>query len=296
LANLIFCLFITFLVLLRPYFHLLNFTNKKIMKFNILRTSALFLCVWFSLTATKIDPNNPPVASTGAPGENTCAKSGCHNGGTYTGTVTVAGVPDTILPNTTYPITLTNTSNAVKAGFQMTCLSSTNAMCGTFTTATGVSVGTQSSSGRKYARQASPKTLSAGATSWTFNWKSPLTLPDPKVTFYFTSLCANGDGGKNGDKVLIGTKEVSLPIASATNEANVASWLDFKANNATKTLEINLLQASKGTLQIFDLQGKPMQNADLSANNTLSINELATGIYVVKIVAGGKTFTKKMYI
>jgi Secretion system C-terminal sorting domain len=266
------------------------------MKFNILRTSALFLCVWFSLTATKIDPNNPPVASTGAPGENTCAKSGCHAGGTFTGTVTLTGVPDTILPNTTYPITLTNTSNAVKAGFQMTCLSSANAMCGTFTAATGVSIGTQNSTARKYARQSAPKTLSAGATSWTFNWKSPATLPDAKVTFYFASLCANGDGGKNGDKVLTSTKEVSLPIVSATNETNASSWLDFKANNAAKTLEINLLQASKGTVYIFDLQGKPMQNADLSTNNTLNINELASGIYVVKIVAGGKIFTKKMYI
>jgi hypothetical protein len=266
------------------------------MKFNLLRTSALFLCTWVALTASIKNPNNPPVASTGAPGESTCAKSGCHAGGSFTGTTTVTGIPDSILPNTTYAITLTNTSNAVKSGFQITSLSSTNAMTGTFTAATGVNIGSQNSTGRKYARQSAPKTLTAGTTSWTFDWKSPASQPDPKVTFYFASLCGNGDGQKSGDNVLVSTKEVSLLTPTATKEAEVASWLFFEANNAAKTLQINLLQSQKGKLQIFDLQGKPMQNANLSSMNTLNINELSSGIYVVKIVAGGKTFTKKMYI
>jgi Secretion system C-terminal sorting domain len=266
------------------------------MKFNILCTSTMFLIAWVALTASIKNPNNPPVASSGAPGEGTCAKSGCHAGGTYVGTTTITGIPDTILPNTTYAITLTNTSNAVKSGFQITSLSSVNAMSGTFSAATGVNIGTQNSSGRKYARQSAPKTLASGAVSWTFDWKSPATLPDPKVTFYFASLCGNGDGEKTGDNVLVSTKVVSLQTSTATQEANASSWLDFKANTATKTLEINLLQSTKGKLQIFDLQGKPMQNANLSANNTLNINELASGIYVVKITASGKTFTKKMYI
>jgi Secretion system C-terminal sorting domain len=266
------------------------------MKFNILRTSILFLALWFSLTSTKKDPNNPPVGNTGAPGETTCGKSGCHTGGTFTGEVTIEGIPDTVLANTTYPITVKNTSNAIKAGFQLTCLTTANAYTGTLSTATGVSVGTQNSTGRKYARQGSPKTLANGVTSWTFNWKSPATLPDNKLTFYFSSLCANGDGGKNGDKVITSSKAVTLAATSAINEADVTAWLDFSFDNASKTMNIGLLQAAKGTIQIFDLQGKPVKSSDLSSSNTMTVNDLQSGVYVVKIVAGGKKFTKKVAV
>jgi Secretion system C-terminal sorting domain len=266
------------------------------MKINILYTFFLLFTSWVVLTSTKVNPNNPPVATTGAPGESTCAKSGCHSGGTYTGDVTMSGVPDTILPNTTYPVTVKITSNAVKAGFQLTCLTNTNAMCGTLSTATGVSVGTATATGRKYARQASPKTLTGGSTSWTFNWKSPLTAIDGDITFYYTSLAANGTGNDNGDNVFASTKKVIFQATSATNEIGAASWLDFGIDNASKSLKINLLQASKGTLQIFDLQGKLIQSNQLSSSNSLAINNLEAGIYVVKINANGKNFAKKISV
>lgn len=85
------------------------------------------------------DPNNPPTARTGAPGETTCGASGCHSGGTYTGSVTISGVPDTIVANQSYTVNLTNTSNAIRAGFELTCLDNSNAKCGTLSTGSGTS-------------------------------------------------------------------------------------------------------------------------------------------------------------
>lgn len=92
-----------------------------------LTTKATFCLaiLWFSLSSTIKDPSDPPMGNTGAPGETTCAQTGCHSGGVYTGTVALTGVPDTVTANTSYTLTLTNTSNAPRAGFQLVCLDST---------------------------------------------------------------------------------------------------------------------------------------------------------------------------
>ncbi|HND89426.1 MAG TPA: hypothetical protein PK971_13920, partial [Saprospiraceae bacterium] len=73
--------------------------------------------LWLLLINSQTDPNNPPTARTGAPGETTCQASGCHSGGAFTGTVTISGVPDTAVYGQTYTITLTNASNCTRAGF-----------------------------------------------------------------------------------------------------------------------------------------------------------------------------------
>ncbi|MEO6040037.1 MAG: choice-of-anchor V domain-containing protein, partial [Saprospiraceae bacterium] len=129
------------------------------MKFKSLLT--LFGCValWGMLTSTLRNPNNPPLGNTGAPSETTCQKSGCHASvGNFTGTVSLSGLPDTVAPDQTYMVTLTQTSNAVKAGFQLTCLDAANTKCGTLTAGAGSSLGTLSS--RQYVRQSAAKTLS----------------------------------------------------------------------------------------------------------------------------------------
>ncbi len=169
---------------------------------------------WTLLTG--FDPNNPPTGRTGAPGETTCQNTDCHGTGSYTGTVEIAGIPDTVLPNATYALTLTNTSNAVKAGFELTSLNAgTNTMAGTLTAGTGVNIGT-AANGRKYARQASPHTLSGGSTSWNFTWKAPAT--GDSITFYYVSLCANNNGHEDGDNVLVANKGVVVynPVVSGT--------------------------------------------------------------------------------
>ncbi|HRI58665.1 MAG TPA: hypothetical protein PK228_03050, partial [Saprospiraceae bacterium] len=87
------------------------------MKIKLLPIAAMMAAGLLLLANTVREPNNPPTGRTGAPGETTCAASGCHTGGSYTGTVSI-NIPDTVSTNTTYTITLTNTSNAVRAGYE----------------------------------------------------------------------------------------------------------------------------------------------------------------------------------
>lgn len=266
------------------------------MKFDkILPVSSLLLGAWL-LLANAVNPNNPPVAKTGAPGENTCAQSDCHSGGAFTGTVSISGIPDTVLANQTYSITLTNTSNAVKAGFQLTCFDGANAMCGTLTAGTGVNIGT-GLAGKKYARQSSPRTLQNGSASWTFNWKAPAIASGNKATFYFVSLCANNSGDKTGDNVLQSNKTVVLQATSPNAEPVQEAALRFYPTLVQRNhLHIELLEAETGQLTVFDISGKTALQRALTKVNDLNISSLAQGLYTAQIFAGGKAATKKFIV
>lgn len=266
------------------------------MNFKILSASAILVSALLLLSNTRRDPNNPPAGRTGAPGETTCGASGCHSGGSYTGTVGISGVPDTVAPNTTYTITLTNTSNAVRAGFELTCLDGSNAMCGTLIAGSGCSIGS-GTGGRKYARQSSPKLLSNGSTSWTFTWKSPASASSNVATFYFVSLCANNNNQKTGDNPILATKPVVFntitPVVEPANEAKVKIYPTVLTKG---TLNIELLEAMSGKLILLDAQGKQVLESTLSNTNNLNISNLPKGMYIANITADGKTAVKKLIV
>ena len=237
--------------------------------------------------------SDPPLASTGAPTESTCMRSGCHTGGTFTGTVVLTGLPDSVLPNTAYTITVTNTSDAVRSGFQLTCLDGSNAKCGTLAVGAGVNIA--SSATRMYARHSTYKVLSGGNTSWTFPWTSPATAANDSVKFYFASLCANGNGQDNGDNVLLGYKRVKLRKPNATiDNAEAINWLQISPTNVSDMLNINLLKTDKGTLELMDIQGKMVIQKELSMYNHVNINHLAQGMYIALVRTADKTFSQKI--
>lgn len=259
------------------------------MKIKPLHATVLLLVTWLFLT-NSFNPNNPPIGRTGAPGELTCAASDCHTGGSFTGMVAISGVPDTVNANQNYTITLSNVSNASRAGFQLTCLDNSNAYVGTLTNGTGTSMATNFSNNRKYIRQSSPKNLVGGSTSWSFTWKAPATASGDLCKFYFVSLCADNSGSRTGDNVLVANKQVVLRNTSNTLEAPEAakSWVEFQAPLGNKSLKINLLKSKKGRLEIFDMQGKAAQSNDLTSENLIDIATLPTGIYVATITAEGR--------
>lgn len=264
------------------------------MKIRILYSVFFLLALWQLSTASMRDPNNPPTGRTGAPNETTCAAPGCHSGGAYTGTVSISGVPDTILANTTYQITLTNTSNAVRTGFQLTCLDSSNVKCGTLSNGSGTSVAT--AIGRQYIRQSSAKTLSNGSASWTFSWKSPAAASGNTAKFYFVSLAANGNGNNNGDNVLIGAKSVVFQQTVATNETPYAALVNVFPNVADEVLQVRLVQSASGQLVLFDLQGRVVLQSSLAQENRIDISRLEAGMYVAQVQFDGKTVSKRFLV
>lgn len=261
------------------------------MKINLLTACIALGAAFMLLTSSMRDPNNPPVGKTGAPSETTCAQSSCHSGGAYTGTVTISGVPDTVLYGHTYSITVKNTSNAVRAGFELTCLDSLNAKCGTLTSASGVSIG--NGSGRQYARQSTPKNLSGGAASWTFNWTAPAAAAGKKATFYFVSLCANSNGQKSGDNVLTSNKPIVFTQVSPVTEPLAADNVKIYPTQVTDVLHIDLQQASQGKIFIFNTEGQLVVEQVLTETNTLDISHLKAGSYVAKVQTSAGASARK---
>ena len=250
--------------------------------------------VWLSLTS--LDPSNPPTGRTGAPGETTCAQSNCHTGGSYTGTVTLSGVPDTVITGHAYTLTLTNASNCVKAGFQLTCLDGANAKCGNLGTGTGVNIA--NSATRQYARQSSAKTMNNGMASWNFTWTAPTTLTGDSLKFYFVSLCANGNGGRTGDNVLLSSKKVKYTTGiTATSDPEANRLVRIFPNPARSSVRVQLAKSQSGTITVFDSNGRKVLQSDLpSADNELNIMQLPSGLYTAKIHFGQWTAVKQLVV
>lgn len=145
--------------------------------------------------------SNPPNGRTSAPGEGSC--TGCHggSGGGFAGDVVLEGLPDNIMPNTTYNLTLTTTAtsgNPARAGFQMVILDGGNNNVGTFSSL-GNGTGTQSSSGRTYLEHRGARNFDADDQAvWTTDWTSPASAGNDEIKVYINALIGNG-GGSGGD-------------------------------------------------------------------------------------------------
>lgn len=117
----------------------------------------------------------------------------CHGSASSNTTTMLSGLPlNGWVAGTTYTLTLTvSNSTKVSAGFDFTVDKGTfsNAPTGTAITSTNMEI-----------RHTSPKTISSGSTSWTFNWTAPTTSTSTLAIFKVSGLAANGSGNFNGDE------------------------------------------------------------------------------------------------
>jgi hypothetical protein len=255
------------------------------------------LCIgtfcFFVASSTQKNPGNPPTGSTGAPGEQTCSRSGCHSGGNFTGSVSISGIPDTVLAGKVYDIVLKQTSNATRGGFQMTCIDNANTACGTFVAASGVNIGT--GGGKQYPRQSSPKALAGGAASWAFKWTAPATLPNSDIRFYFSTLCGNGNGNESGDNTLVGADTVKFALTSAAPELDITPAITIVPQK--NALHITLWKAEQGLVTVHAINGTmQLQTKIVTQDQFIPTNHLPNGIYVATVKTGEQTKTLKFVV
>lgn len=170
--------------------------------------------------------SNPPNARTGAPGEQLC--SGCHGGGSYSGTVEIDGLPSTVIAGETYTITLTTTAtagNPITGGFQIVALNSSNQNVGDLIVVNGAETGTETSGGREYMEHRGDKSFSGNSASWTFDWQAPNGPNGANLKMYFSAVMANNNSGSTGDVMVNSNYSFTLqaptpPTVSITNTEN----------------------------------------------------------------------------
>ncbi len=217
--------------------------------------------------------SNPPNGRTGAPGDGLCSNAGCHSSaGSFTGDITISGLPTTVTPNTTYPITVEINNfdeNAVRTGFQLVALDGSNNNVGTITGGTNV-VATTTANGRIYAEHSPAQNFISGTYAYSFNWTSPASGSD--ITMYAAGVIGNGVGS-TGDVVVTTTSSgtfaaapVTVSILSSSNvtcnggtdgaaTANASdgtSPYTFQWSNGTSSAVVTGLSAETYTVTVTD--------------------------------------------
>jgi hypothetical protein len=230
-------------------------------------------------------PNGSPGNYTGSPGDGRDCTD-CHdNNVNYNLIPTInTSIPVTgYVLGQTYSIeVLTSSSGANGWGFELTAEKAGGTTVGTYnlTSATGA-----------------PKIITSGGSvthtnnasnSWSFNWTAP-SVDEGDITFYAAVLAANG----SNDQVITTSKTVSVSTLSI-DEKNSLTF-DIFPNPSRDYLNIKLPnEISEGSVEIFDFSGKSVINAKVDRfDNTLNINTLSSGMYILRLSSEEKSGIKK---
>ncbi len=270
------------------------------MKHNLTLSFFILASICYLFTFSVPEPTNPPLGNTGAPGETTCAQRDCHGGGSFKGSVTLLGLPDTVVANTLYEVTVkVQSDSATRTGFQLTVLDDQNNFVGKFTTIANERVNIASSNNpkRTYARQSQAKFFDTlGEAQWKFNWTAPASVSNDSLLFYYASCLANGDGARTKDNAINFKRSFRfrLPVANDNiqNEINRISLF----TQGTQLVFLGSITSKIHSVQLKNLNGSAIgQGFDLG-NNRFEIGKLPAGLYLVHFNVNGTPSSKKIYI
>lgn len=255
--------------------------------------------------------------STGAPGEKTCATSGCHadatvSPGTLVNKLIFNGGDSVYTPGATYPVKIQISKTGIKRfGFQVTVLaSSDNSYAGTLVvteaTRTQLQNGISPNTSRKYIthKSAGAAAVSSGLGEWTFNWKAPATNIGP-IKFYYATNATNMNNQNTGDQVFLSSFEIKPKTATSVDEDTEKEFFNAYYSIQSKQLFVSYDHVPTGhaKIEIRDIEGRLIQSNELGNTNNsaknLAVNlnsNLSSGIYLVTYRVENTMISKKIYI
>jgi hypothetical protein len=254
--------------------------------------------------------------ASGAPGETTCSRSGCHGAGQ-------GGLPDNTGPGRieltcsnmtnwefvegqTYHLTLNmHDSTAGIFGFSFSALDNTNNTSTgkfVFTDLVHTRLLTESVAGnvRYYvAHKSGPGSNRVSPGVFNFDWTAPNGVKE--ITFYFTGNGANNDG-TNGpeDNIYSGQQIISLATsAGIEEELTVSSVISIFPNPSKYTININLNGMVKPETQytVYSMNGmKMIDNMNYKPGAEVSLEGWKPGKYFVQMNLNGKALSKPFIV
>jgi hypothetical protein len=274
----------------------------------------------FSQTKVTSRPGTPPTGVTGAPpGNATCAQAGCHTGGaaapdaskftlklgvTQSGLANVVSNTTTYVPGTTYFMSLGLNGTAVKYGFELIALDSTNAMAGSFTATNATQTQVQVVGAKQYF---SHKDAQGAASTFIYKWTAPaVAVGTGKVTFYYVGNFSDGNGDKTtGDDIQYSSSTVVVASEGPNGIENISSKLSAITAYPTVfsqniQLSFDVIENTKVEATLISLSGQAAQtlmNEEVSIgsfNRSFNADNLAAGVYLLKLQAGNASVVKKI--
>ena len=259
----------------------------------ILATAAAALVLGFNLTG-KSSSSSPPAGHSGAPGEMTCAMSGCHAGTVNAGGGSVALVnpPAAYTPGATYTMQISVTdANKTRFGFELVALRSNNQQAGALTLVNSTNTALQTQSSKAYLTH---RNASANNT-WTFTWQAPATNVGP-VTFFMAGNAANGDNNTTGDNIYTASK-VLTPAATNTGlKEDQAAAVKVFPSPASARLNLELPEKPQ-TVKVLDLAGREVFNQSAAeATNAIDVSQYPNGTYFLQIEQEKSVLLKRFVV
>jgi uncharacterized protein (TIGR03437 family) len=239
----------------------------------------------------------PDPRMTGAPGDQTCARSGCHTGTSLNAgggniALTASG-GTTYTPGQQQTLTLTITDSKARVyGFQASARvdsNATNRQAGSFTAAAGQIVicdngslrgssGCPASAPVQFIEHSRPYSTN----SITFLWTAPATDVGT-VTVYVAANAANGNGNETGDHIY--TTKLQLSAASTSTAA--APKITAGGVQSASAFQSSAVTAPGSWLEIFGTNlastTRGWAASDFSGNNA------PTSLDKVSVTVGGKS-------
>jgi hypothetical protein len=251
-------------------------------------------------------------SSTGAPGERTCAQSGCHEMSEIinddTTNTLIFSDDDGLYGNAMEGIRLrVRKDDKVKFGFQIVCLDSLNKNAGSWVLLNKERVQTQgadfllvSAVGRSYVTHTYKGNLAQvpGEIYWDFAWLPPANGYQGKVTFYVMSNCANNDNTNAGD-VFYASKH-SLQHVSSMTSIEDDRQIPFKVGQNTWFLPMNVHHEIK-QIRCIDIKGRVQlidwnNNSDQGLEVTLPFTDMRGFVTLVIEFEHGITLKKHLIL
>ncbi len=256
--------------------------------------------------------------STGAPGDNTCAKSGCHTGSAVTYNDTLVNqlifsqADSTYLPGQTYTITV-RTSNPGKQrfGFEFQAITDATSLEAGVVVITDVlrthevthMVGSDFRTSATHSTVGTPE-LSPGFNEWTFDWTAPASNVGD-IVFYYATNSTNNNNASTGDRIFLNTFRIRIsPMFSINELVDVQNANVFYDGEANQIIFNYFLKSDKKVnITIFDSFGREVfkqknksKNAGQQKDELSLRNQLSTGVYYVNLSIDNKSFSKKIII
>lgn len=237
---------------------------------------ALFTLVAFT--------SGQPGQFSGSPGDGGSNCTACHApGSNYGGTPALTSVPTFYNAGQNYDLNLAiNGSSVSKFGFNITAEDVNGVKIGSWTA--------NSANGTRSRSDGSGLTHTSGGSSsnnWNIRWTAPATNQGP-VTFYYSTMQANGANGNRNDHTVTGQSTQVL-----NNVQDNITAFNLYPTVANQSINIQLGQLEQATLTIYSLHGQLISSSLITNNQSIDINHLATGNYIAQISSNGDSTTQQ---
>lgn len=232
---------------------------------------------------------NPPDGHTGAPGDNgTCENCHFQNNPAPNGSVSISGLPNTVMPGASHTITVTSSNPnglAQSAGFQLVAIDGNGQNIGTLSNPSANTTVT-SFNGRNYFEHNPASSFTGTTVSWSVTWTAPNTAGS-QVQMFAASVIADGMSGNGGD----------LVVTTATS-GTIENPVDPLTVSIMNVQDISCNGANDGQATAVPMGGQmPYSFSWSNGATSATVSNLGPGGHSVQVTDGnGETATAMVTI